>query len=443
MGRIGFVNLCHEDYIDHNVTKMAAAAIQSLRAQHVDIYEASVLASHFRQGREAGLELASKNLDGVILFLGAWMECTTAMAVVREIEHLPMLLWGFPMFPSEDGKQFESTGSYVSYAMFKGSMTRAGYRFVDILGLPGDAVALTKAAGFCRAASAKAALKRTRIGLVGYSSMNIYPGTFDHLLLRTRIGPEVVHFDSYSVIKKAEGLSPSQRREAAGVLSRAGKLCLDVSEESLLKAGGIYGALESLCAEQALDAINVKCQYEFSKEYQMVPCVPLSALADTGVISSCEGDMLCTVSMQILSLLTGQTVAYGDAIHSTADTIKLSSCGMLPFSMGDGEREICNFMPHDGFHGIQVRFVMRPERVTVMRLIEDVGSYHILYFTGAGQQTPLRQGYMPALDIKIDGSMDKLIRHFSGQHFAICYGDCTRELVQLCTLLGIEAVGIL
>ncbi len=443
MGKIGFVNLCHEDYIDNNVTGMAAKAIQALREQNIDVYEASVLASNFRQGREAGLELASKNLDGVILFLGAWMECTTAMAVVREIEHLPMLLWGFPMFLADDGKKLESTGSYVSYAMFKGSMVRAGYRFIDLLGLPDNGVTLAKAVSFCRAASAKTALKRIRIGLVGYSSMNIYPGTFDHLLLRTRIGPEVVHFDSYSVIKKAEALSPAQRREAAETLSRAGKVCPDVREESLLKAGGIYGALEGLCSDQELDAINIKCQYEFSKEYKMVPCVPLSALADTGVVSSCEGDMLCTVSMQILALLTGQTVTYGDTIHNTCDTIKLSSCGMLPFSMGDGERKICNFMPHDGFHGIQASFVMRPERVTVMRLVEDVGSYHMLYFTGEGQKTDLRQGYMPALDVKIGGSMELLIRHFSGQHFAICYGDCTQELEQLCTLLGIEAVGIL
>jgi len=440
MGKIGFVNLCHEDYIDKNVTGMSDKAIQTLRARNVVVYETSVLASNYRKGRTAGLELAAENLDGVILFLGAWMECTVAMAVVREIEHLPMLLWGFPMF--SDGKMMQSTGSYVSFAMFKGSMVRAGYRFADLLGLPGDDGTTAKAVSFCCAASAKTALKRIRIGLVGYSSMNIYPGTFDHLLLRTRIGPEVVHFDSYTVIKNADNLSHAQRQEAADTLRQAGMVSPDICEESLLKAGGIYRALKDLCFDEELDAVNVKCQSEFSKEYKMVPCVPLSALADTGVVASCEGDMMCSVSMQILALLTGQTVTYGDAIHNTCDTIKLSSCGMLPFSMGEGERKIRNFMPHDSFHGIQASFVMRPERVTAMRLVEDVGSYHMLFFTGEGQKTELRQGYMPALDIKLDGSMDQLIRHFSGQHFALCYGDCSAELEQLCNLLGIEAIRI-
>lgn len=440
MGEIGFVNLCHEDYIDKNVNVITDRAIQALTAQQINVYKVPIPASNYSLGLAAGLDLASRNLDGVILFLGSWMECSTALAVIREIEHLPMLLWGFPMFMDE-GK-LQSTGSYVSYAMFKGTMVRAGFRFVDALGLPEDKSIINEVISFCRAAITKTALKRIRIGLVGYTSMSIYPGTFDHLLLRTRIGPEAVHFDSYTVIKKAESLSGAERQEAARALEKSGIVHTAVCSESLHKAGGIFRALKDLCYEQDLDAINVKCQYEFSKEYKMVPCVPLSALADTGIVAACEGDMLCTVSMQILSLITGQTVAYGDVINSTHNIVKLSSCGMLPFSMGEGERTICNFMPHDGFHGIQASFVMRPEQVTAMRLIEDVGSYHMLYFTGEGQKTELRQGYMPALDIKLDGNLDKLIKHFSGQHFAICYGDYSSELEKLCTLLGIDAIRI-
>ncbi|HHT65306.1 MAG: hypothetical protein ACOX25_03595 [Caldicoprobacterales bacterium] len=438
--KIGFINVCHTDYMGTAVTRMAEAAIQKLKDNHIDVYEAGIPASDYHNAYLAGLEIASKNLDGVILFLGSWVEGTTAMAVIREVEHLPMLLWGFPMY--QDGETMQSTGSYVSYAMMKGSMVRAGYRFVDLLGLPTEDTAIQKAVSFCRAAGAKTALKRTRIGLVGYSSMNIYPGTFDHLLLRTRIGPEVVHFDSYTIIQAAEELPLENRLEAVEVFKELGDVCPDVSEESLLKAGGIYRAVKDLCLQESLNAINIKCQYEFSKLYKMVPCVPLSALAESGIVASCEGDMLCSVSMQILSLITGQTVTYGDAIHNTQEIIKFSSCGMLPFSLGHGSRRVCNFMPHDGFHGIQTSFVMKPGKVTVMRLVEDVGSYHMVYFTGEGQETELRQGYMPALDVKPDADMQRIIENFAGQHYAICYGDCSEELAQLCTLLGIQAINL-
>jgi L-fucose isomerase-like protein len=436
--RIGFINICHTDYLNNAVTQMAETAVQNLRDNDIDIYEASIPASDYNNAYLAGLEMASANLDGVILFLGSWTEGSTAMAAIREVEHLPMLLWGFPMFP--EGQVMQSTGSYVSFAMMRGSMERAGYRFTGLLGLPDDSSIIRTAVSFCRAAGAKTSLKRNRIGLVGYSSMNIYPGTFDHLLMRTKIGPEIVHFDSYTIIKAAEELTEDQRLKAIEVFKKLGEVNSDVSEESLLKAGGLYAAIKKLCDDESLDALNIKCQYEFSKLYKMVACVPLSALAETGVVTACEGDIMCSVSMQILSLLSGETVTYGDAIHNDNDIIKLSSCGMLPFSLGYGKRRISNFMPHDGFHGIQASYVMRPGKVTVMRLIEDVGSYRMLYFTGEGQETELRQGYMPALDVKPDVNMEKIVQNYSGQHFAICYGDYSDELKQLCTLLDIKAI---
>ena len=37
MGKIGFVNLCHEDYIDDNVVMMANKAVQALQDNHIDI----------------------------------------------------------------------------------------------------------------------------------------------------------------------------------------------------------------------------------------------------------------------------------------------------------------------------------------------------------------------------------------------------------------------
>ena len=437
MGRIGFVNLCHEDYIDKNVTGIADMAMERIFEQGITLYRSEHLASNSLAAMQAGIELSAQDLDGVIVFLGAWMECETAMALIREIEHLPLCLWGFPMF-MEDGK-LTSTGSYVSYAMFRGTLVRAGYRFSKILGMPDETTA-KKAACFCKSASAVKALKRSRIGLVGYTSMSIYPGTFDHLFMRTKIGPEIHHIDSYTVISRAEAVCKSDRESAVKEIRGMSCVAEDVTISSLEKAAGIYTALKSICREERLCAINVKCQYEFSKEYKMVACVPLSVLADNGVISSCEGDIMCTVSMLILGLLTKAVVTYGDAINHSGNVIKLSSCGFLPFSMGCGKRIVRNFMPHDGFTGIQTSFVMRPEKITAMRLIEDCGSYHILYFTGQGLDTELRQGCMPALDIEVDGDMDTIVDNYSGQHFAICYGDLSEEIEELAGMMGIKTI---
>lgn len=440
MAKIGFVNLCHADYVDENALRYARMASDALKNSGVDLYNIEEPVVDYKTARAAGNALVSAMLDGIVLFLGTWIECPNAMAVVREIEHLPMCLWGFPMF-MQDGA-LNSTGSYVSYTMFKGSMDRLGYRYEGIIGLPEDEITIKKVLEFCSAASAMAAMKRLRIGLVGYTSMGIYTGTFDHVLMRGKIGPEILHYDSYTIINRAMALKEDA---FVGMLKelKAKKVNSDVSEDELINAARFTQALKDICEEDGLDGMNVKCQYEFSKEFRFVMCVPLSLLADHGIVTSCEGDMMCTVSMAALHLLSGNTVTYGDSINSEGNVLKLSSCGFMPFSMGvDGEQEIRKFLPHPGFSGIQCSFVQRSERVTVMRLIEDVGSYHILYFTGQGLDTQLRQGCMPALDVRLDGDIEAFLREANGQHYAICYGDASREIECYAKLMGIKAVRV-
>ncbi len=439
MVTIGFVNICHEDYVSPAASSMADLAVKVLREKGINIYQIKQPVVNNSTAQRAGKEMLKNEVEGVILFLGTWIECPVAMSVIREIEHLPMCLWGFPMF-LEEGK-LNSTGSYVSFAMFKGTMDRVKFKYKAVLGLPDDELTLKEVESFCIAASCSEKLKRTRIGLVGYTSMSIYPGTFDHVFMRVKIGPEIEQIDSYSLINSAEAISEKDCTEITNYLRNSAKIREDVSEEDLLKVSKFCEALKKITSAKCLQGVNVKCQYEFSKEYKMVMCVPLSALAEFGIVSSCEGDMMTTVSMMILSYLSQKVVTYGDVINHNGNVIKLSSCGFVPFSFGEeSKREIRKFMPHPGFNGIQNSFALKPGKVTIMRLVEDQCDYHIVYFTGEGLDTELRQGYMPALDVKLDGDMNKLIQNYSGQHYAICYGDLSKEIEDLARILGIRAI---
>ena len=440
MSKIAFVTIAHKDYADESCLRWSKAASDMLAKSGVPVEVIDVPVTNYLIARETGQNVCAKGFDGVVLFLGSWMECPNAMGVLREVEHLPVCLWGFPMFENEGA--LTGTGSFVAYMMFKGTMDRLGYKYIGALGMPDDPDVIAQVKSFCIAAGAMQAMKRFRIGHFGYASMGIYTGTFDHVLMRGRIGPEVVHYDSYTLINRAEALSVA---DCSGMLDRLRQYRIreDVGEEDLLKAARFTKALLDLCGENGLDAVNIKCQYEFSKEYGFVMCVPLSLLAEYGVISSCEGDILCTASMSILGKLSGSKTTYGDCLTSSGDVLKLSACGFIPFSMGiPGEQEIRRFLPHPGFSGIQCGFVQRPGQVTVMRLIEDIGEYHILYFTGQGLETELRQGYMPALDVRLADGCSEFLKQANGQHYAICYGDISNEIEAYATLMGIKAIKV-
>ncbi len=265
MNKIGLIAAAHPDYIaDGHARNFASRAAEELRKGGVTVVYAGAPVTDAAAALDAALAVLREDCDGVILFFASWMECPTAMAALTELRHLPLMLWGVPMWRSE-GREM-STGSYVSYAMFRGTAERVGLRFSEVLGMP-EGEAVREALLFCRAAGAVKRLRRAKIGLVGYTSMSIYTGTFDHVLLRWKIGPEVEQSDSYSLIRRAEHFSIGQKREAEVLLRNEARCDDDIPPAMLEKAMGLYLAVEELKTERGYDAVNVKCQYEFSKEY--------------------------------------------------------------------------------------------------------------------------------------------------------------------------------
>jgi L-fucose isomerase-like protein len=442
MATVGIIAVGHPDYIGESAQKLYKDSIRNLKSKGIDIIYKDEIATDSKRARALAREIIKNEIDCVILYLSTWIESPVAMSVVREIEHMPFAVWGAPMFKYKGN--LSSTGSFVSFAMFTGSLKRLGYNFRSLLGLPDNEDTLKEALTFCQAAFAYQSLKISTVGLVGYTSMSIYPGTFDHLLMRKKIGPEIQQLDTYTLINKMKEFKDEDCEDVIKYLNRTAKIRTDISKEDLLTVSKMYLAMKKICQENDFKAINVKCQYELSKEFGMVACVPLSILAENSVVAACEGDILVTVSMLLLHYLAGNITAYADIININEEgTIKLSPCGFIPYSMGAGDKnqkEIRNFMPGVGFKGIQNSFVFKPGKVTILRLVEDIGDYHIVYTTGEGLPTQLRQGYMPALDVKIDGSIEKMIDYFAGQHYAICYGDLSKEIEELSRIMGIECI---
>jgi len=438
--KVGFIVIGHPDYQNDIGLQFARDAVDGLTQRGIEVIFKPT--SHTRpvSAREAAIELAGQDLDGVIVFLATWIECPTAVQAIREIEHLPFAVWGFNMFPWQ-GKR-ESTGSFVAASVLKGALDRMEYSPTHLLGLPSESEIVDRAAAFCRAAHATKRLKRTRLALIGYAAMGMYPGTFDHVLMRRHIGPDVEHLDTYSLIRAAEAMPEDAVTSTAEELRR--KADIRVTDDRLMKAARLSAGLRQLVQEGGFDAVNVKCQYELSQQYGMTACIPTSLISDDGIIAGCEGDVVITVTMCLLNYLAGDTVYYGDILDLQGDKMLLSSCGAAAFSLCNPEEQACICeLGHPGFDGIIASFTLKRGPVTFARLVEGShGDYRLNYGTGVGVDTELRQGRFPGLEVKLDGSPEKLWETMASQHFAICWGDVTTELEDVCSYLGIEPVRI-
>ena len=146
--------------------------------------------------------------------------------------------------------------------------------------------------------------------------------------------------------------------------------------------------------------------------------------------------------MLLLQALSGETVTYGDALSHKENVVTFSPCGFLPLSMGAPDVRVQKFMEHPGFSGVQVCGVLRPEKVTFLRIGEDVGTYHLIYGTGQGLSTSPRSGCMPALNVRLDGSIEDFCSAYAGQHYALAYGDYSAELAAFARLMDFSAICI-
>jgi len=441
--RIALLLLGHRDYPLELALPWAEMAQSALTKAHVHVLFSGRAYTDAVSAGAAARALLKKEPDGFIILPGTWLEGDTALAALREIEPLPFVLWGVPMF-AHQGRR-ESTGSFVAACSLKGPLEQMGYRFSMHIGLPQEPTIQHKLLIFARAARARQLLKRTRLGLMGYVAMSIYAGTFHHLQLRRLIGPEIVHLDTSSLLREMEHVDAAAARSWLQPLQKA---LLETNETRLLQAGKMAEALQRLSCRHHLHGLNVKCQYELSQEYGLTPCLPLALLADTGLLASCEGDMMAHVAQAILQLLSGHIAPYADLLdlqapsdnHSARPVRALfSACGFAPLSLRHEEDpcRICEF-EHPGFSGLICAFTLRRGPVTLLQLSEQNDRYRLLYGTGQSLDTPLRQGRFPALAVELDCTASEILAKIKSQHFAFCYGDVTEELQQLATLLGLQ-----
>ena len=94
--QVGFLTLGHRDYPNEVGERMADQAVEQLIEAGIEIHCAASPALEPWQAVDAARELLDARVDGIVLFLDTWLEAPVAVAAIRELEHLPLLVWGFP-----------------------------------------------------------------------------------------------------------------------------------------------------------------------------------------------------------------------------------------------------------------------------------------------------------------------------------------------------------
>ena len=217
------------------------------------------------------------------------------------------------------------------------------------------AEAATAEAAGTKAVSAEAATAESlvkalggcTIGLIGEASPWLIASGIDKEALSERcgvsfreisIGTLADKYLGYRELWKNHILSAGARAELDEVICRFScSLEGDRTTEDLSDAAIMYLALASICKEEHLDAVTVKC-FDLLSSCKTTACLALALLNDNGIIAGCEGDIpsICTMLAIYKALGRPSFMANPASIdsdnlsidfaHCTIPTVMVESC---------------------------------------------------------------------------------------------------------------------
>ena len=209
--------------------------------------------------------------------------------------------------------------------------------------------AATAKAASDEAASADALVKALggcTIGLIGEASPWLIASGIDKEALSERcgvsfreisIGTLADKYLGYRELWKNHTLSAGARAELDEVLCRFScSLEGDRTAEDLSDAAIMYLALASICKEEHLDAVTVKC-FDLLSSCKTTACLALALLNDNGIIAGCEGDIpsICTMLAIYKALGRPSFMANPASIDSDNLSIDFAHC-TIPTVMVEG-----------------------------------------------------------------------------------------------------------
>lgn len=399
-------------------------------------------ASEIRKQAQGG------DYDAVLLYLISWVDMNVAVDLLNALSNKPCVVWSVDWFEHK-GKRTH-LGAPAALLPIKGSLEQMGIGFSYLYGNPGKDGLPEELSAVLDAAGAIAALAQSRIGMVGFAALGMYPGMVHPLRIKKLFGTEIVPIDNYTLVKMCdENLGDEALLRNAGPLADKCTLTEPIAEKDERTCVAMTEAIRQLVARHGLSAITLKCCFELASDYGFAPCVPLSTLSDDCVVS-CESDIPVTMTQLILHQLARKPSPYVDVMMMGESRMYCACCGFGAFGYArDGERRIAYSGTGECESELSFGRVINTSRYedgtyTLARLnvpLEGKPFMHVITGENRNDFEPFYElgcKEYPSLGLIVQQPTDRIMDALGSQHLALVEGNMTPKLRHFCRFAGIE-----
>ncbi len=221
---------------------------------------------------------------------------------------------------------------------------------------------------------------------------------------------------------------------------------IEPSKEEILKSARMYLAMCDLLRQNNAQAITINCLGGFyGNQITAYPCLGFFQLNNDGFVGACEADSTSTITMLLMSYLTGRPGYISDPVIDTSkNQIIYAHCVATNKVFGPSGRS-------NAYH---IRSHSEDRKGAVVRSLMPLGEMTTtLEFDPARRQVIFHQATTVAnidedmacrtkLAAEVKGDIDKLMNFWDqwGWHRVTVYGDHKRRVQQFAALTGFDII---
>lgn len=397
-------------------------------------------------------ELKDQQVDLVVAHLLSFALGVVLPRFARAL-HTPVVLWSIPEPPAEGGRL--RANSFCAANMNSHILYKLYIPYFNVHGDISDSETAVQLERAVRVTRTLAMLRDMRIGAIGGRVPGFFTSDYDEMLLRNKIGPEVIPLTMLEAASLAKNMPEEKIAEAKKILlGDAGLHAEDAPVgEQFEKSAALFAAVQDMMSRNMLGAVTLRCWPEVIADemFGITLCSTVGHLNNHGSLAVCEGDVYAAVMLSAMRELSGEAPFFCDLIKLDGDHAVAWHCGAAPCSLcKKGFQPLIrrsSTVGGGGVKGCVCEFPLKPGKVTFARLGEtrDGDTFRLLIATGDGLDTDMFVRGNP-LKVRFDAGCDALrneiLRNGWEHHFSMAYGDLTEELCALAAAWNIEAVVI-
>lgn len=384
------------------------------------------------------LESALQALDQdapvvLIIQIGTFPDGEVPLAIAERY-HVPIIVHSLP---EPDIEQRIAINSLCGANLTTFTLTEIGIAHKAIHGSVSETNVQRQMQAYIRAGRTLAALRRTRMGLIGFRAPGFYPCVFDELLIRRTFGVGIDHIPLSDVV-----LSLQKNETRPAPVSNFNRI-----EGGFLPPPAVtsiehyYAALSAVLSASGKRLFAIKDWPEIMGLDDPGGIWPaMGWLLDEGYLLAPEGDVNAALTMAALDGLSDSKPFFADisAWDDQNSALALWHYGGAP-SLAADPQEV-----RYGEEGREVQFTLRPGAATLVRIGYHKGAFRILAISVEvlTKKVSLRRAgaWVKTLNLPAAQVVQNMLDNGWEHHVVLTYGDCKQELRALARFTGIPLV---